>query len=305
MARSKNSLTWINLWTVYIVWGSTYFAIAIAIKTMPSLLAMGIRFLFAGTILGLVLIAKNGWRSLRVPIRERVNASTLGALLLGFGIGNVSLAEHTVPTGIVALIISAMPFWILIFRAIAGDHPARLSWIGVVVGFLGVAILLKPGQVHAINGASNGKLLFWMIMVAVGNAAWAFGTFISPKIALPKNALVLTTYEMFAGGLGLILVATIRGESFSAFAHTSRASWSAMIYLVLIGSIVAYSAYLWLVSNAPVSLTATYAYVNPVIAVLLGSLFLHEKMSGSIFIGGSIVITGVVLVISAENRAKS
>jgi drug/metabolite transporter (DMT)-like permease len=305
MARSKNSLTWINLWTVYIVWGSTYFAIAIAIKTMPSLLAMGIRFLFAGTILGLVLIMKNGWRSLRVPIRERVNASTLGALLLGFGIGNVSLAEHTVPTGIVALIISAMPFWILIFRAIAGDHPARLSWIGVGVGFLGVAILLKPGQVHAINGASNGKLLFWMIMVAVGNAVWAFGTFISPKIALPKNALVLTTYEMFAGGLGLILVATIRGEHFSAFTHTSRASWLAMLYLVLIGSIIAYSAYLWLVSNAPVSLTATYAYVNPVIAVLLGSLLLHEKMSGSIFIGGSIVIAGVVLVISAENRAKS
>ncbi|MEI8066135.1 MAG: EamA family transporter [Actinomycetes bacterium] len=305
MARSVKSLTWINLWTVYIIWGSTYFAIAIAVKSMPSLLGMGIRFLGAGTILGLVLIIKNGWRALAVPKREIISASLLGALLLGFGIGNVSLAEHTVPSSIVALIISAMPFWIAIFRAISGDHPAKLSWFGVILGFAGVAVLLKPGQVHAMNGASNSKLLFWMIMVLVGNIGWAFGTFISPKLSLPKNALVLTTYEMFTGGLSLFIVGLLRGEHFSHFSQTSSSSWWALVYLILIGSIVAYSAYLWLASNAPVSLTATYAYVNPVIAVFLGSFFLHEKIGASIFLGGAIVITGVILVITAESRSKS
>lgn len=271
---------------------------------MPSLLSMAIRFMSAGVILGLVLIAKDGWKALKVPGREIAAASIMGFLLLGFGIGNVSLAEHTVPSGIVALIISAMPFWIAIFRAMTGDHPAKLSWIGVVVGFCGVAILLKPGQVHAINGASNGKLLFWMVMILIGNIGWALGTFLSRKVALPKNALVLTTYEMFAGGLSLFIVALIRGERISSFAHASASSMWALLYLVLIGSIVAYSAYLWLASNAPVSLTSTYAYVNPVIAVFLGTIFLHEKASPSIFIGGAIVITGVVLVITAESRSN-
>ncbi len=303
--QNKKRTTWINLWSVYLIWGSTYFAIAIVIKSMPSLLSMAIRFMSAGAILGLVLVVKNGWRTLKVPSREIAAASIMGALLLGFGIGNVSLAEHTVPSGIVALIISAMPFWIAIFRALSGDHPAKLSWVGVVVGFCGVALLLKPGQVHAINGASNGKLLFWMVMVLVGNISWAFGTFLAPKIALPKNALVLTTYEMFAGGLGLLVVATIRGERFSSFSHVAPSSLWALLYLVLIGSIVAYSSYLWLASNAPVSLTATYAYVNPVIAVFLGSIFLHEKVSPAIFLGGAIVIVGVVLVITAESRSNN
>ena len=305
MARSNKSLTWINLWTVYLIWGSTYFAIAVAVKSMPSLLAMGIRFTAAGIILALVLLVKSGAKALLVPRKEIFSASAMGAVLLGFGIGNVSLAEHTVPSGVVALIISAMPFWIALFRAFTGDHPAKLSWIGVIFGFVGVAILLKPGQVHSMNHASNSKLLFWMIMVLIGNICWAYGTFISPKLSLPKNALVLTTYEMFAGGLGLLVAALISGERFSSLSAATPTSWWALLYLVLVGSIIAYSAYLWLVGNAPVSLTSTYAYVNPVIAVFLGSLFLHEKMSPSIFIGGAIVVAGVIMVISAESRVKS
>ena len=228
----------------------------------------------------------------------------MGAVLLGFGIGNVSLAEHFVPSGIVALIISAMPFWIAIFRALTGDHPAPLSWVGVIVGFIGVGILLKPGQVHAVNPISRGGLFFWMAMVLVGNITWAFGTFISPKVPLPRNSLVLTSFEMLGGGLSLAIAAVIHGEKLSALSHVSSGSWWALLYLVLVGSIVAYSAYLWLVANAPVSLTSTYAYVNPVIAVFLGGVFLHEKISASIVLGGLVVIVGVVLVVSAESQSK-
>lgn len=302
MAKSKKSLTWMNLWIVYLIWGSTYFAIALTIKTIPSLLAMGIRFLAAGIILGTFLVLKRDWRVLKVPRIEIITAFLMGALLLGFGIGNVSLAEHTVPSGVVALIISAMPFWIAIFRAISGDHPAKSSWVGVVVGFVGVAILLKPGQVYSMNGASKGALFFWMFMVVIGNITWAVGTFIAPKISLPKNALVLTTYELIGGGVSLSIAALIHGDRISALTNVKAASWWSLVYLILIGSIVAYSAYLWLVGNAPVSLTATYAYVNPIIAVLLGSIFLHERMSPSIILGGAIVLTGVFLVITAENR---
>lgn len=271
---------------------------------MPSLLGMGIRFLSAGLLLAIFIVIRTGWRTFHIPRKEIATAMLMGAVLLGFGIGNVSLAEHFVPSGIVALIISAMPFWIAIFRALTGDHPAPLSWVGVIVGFIGVGILLKPGQVHAVNPISRGGLFFWMAMVLVGNITWAFGTFISPKVPLPRNSLVLTSFEMLGGGLSLAIAAVIHGEKLSALSHVSSGSWWALLYLVLVGSIVAYSAYLWLVANAPVSLTSTYAYVNPVIAVFLGGVFLHEKISASIVLGGLVVIVGVVLVVSAESQSK-
>ncbi len=265
---------------------------------------MSIRFLAAGLLLSLFLIIKKGWDALRVPLREILTAMLMGAALLGFGIGNVSLAEHYIPSGIVALIISAMPFWIAIFRALSGDRPTSLSWVGVFVGLVGVGLLLRPGQVHAVHPISHSGLFFWMAMVLIGNITWAFGTFISPKVPLPKSALVLTSYEMLGGGISLGAAAIIHGDKLSALSRVSAGSWWALLYLILIGSIVAYSAYLWLVGNAPVSLTATYAYVNPVIAVFLGATFLHEKVSLTEAIGGAIVILGVVLVVSAESRNR-
>lgn len=304
MARTHKTKTWIALWTVYILWGSTYFAIAIAIKSMPSLLAMGLRFLQACLLLGLFLLIRKGTTPFRIPRKEILSAGLFGAMRLGIGLGATSLAEHTVPSGIAALIYSCLPLWISLFRAMTGDRPAALSWFGIAIGFIGVAILLKPGQVTAVAHSNPDKLWFWMAVILVGNLAWALGTFLAPKFPTPKNTFISTFYEMLFAGFILSIVGLLTGEKISSFADATATSWFALLYLSIFGSIVGYSAYVWLVANAPVSLTATYAYVNPVVAVFLGVVFIHEKFHISELLGGLVVVLGVVLVVSVEGRRK-
>ena len=297
-------MTWISLWTVYIIWGSTYFAIAYVIETMPPLLSMGLRFLVAGAILSLLIVLTQGAKELAVPAAEIRTSALLGFLLLGFGIGNVSIAEAHVPSGIVALIIAAMPLWIAIFRFISGERPSSRTWIGLVIGFVGVALLLKPGSVQAVSNEGPSTVVFFMCMVLIGNIGWALGTFIAPKFPIPKNALVFTAYELLAGGVSLTIAGFIKGESFADVFDGSAWSWFWLGYLITFGSIVAYSAYLWLIQNAPVSLTATYAYVNPIIAVALGAIFLGEVITLNYALGGAIIVFGVLLVVSAERTTK-
>jgi drug/metabolite transporter (DMT)-like permease len=304
MKRTQKTRTWIALWTVYILWGSTYFAIAIAIKSMPSLLAMGFRFLQASLILGFFLLLRKGTTPFRIPRKEILSAGLFGAMRLGIGLGATALAEHTVPSGIAALIYSCLPLWISLFRAISGDRPAALSWFGIAIGFIGVAILLKPGQVTAVAHSNPGKLWFWMAVILFGNLAWALGTFLAPRFPTPKNTFISTFYEMLFAGFILSIVGLISGERFSSFADATVTGWLALLYLSIFGSIVGYSAYVWLVANAPVSLTATYAYVNPVVAVFLGVVFIHEKFRISELIGGLVVVLGVILVVSVEGRRK-
>ncbi len=302
---SKKAMTWICLWLVYIIWGSTYFAIRYVIDTMPTFLSMGLRFLLAAALLTLIVILKSGYRELLVPKKEVFNAAIVGGLILGLGIGNVAYAEHVAPTGIIALMISALPLWIAIFRTISGERLHLRSWFGIFIGFAGVAFLLRPGSVQGLAGSSQRALVFALALVLLGNFAWAIGTFFTPRIAMPKNALVLTTYEMLAGGISLTTVGLLRGETFVDLLDASFASWMAFIYLATVGSIVAYSAYLWLVGNVSLTLTATYAYVNPVIAIFLGVVFLREKFTSNMLFGGVIVLIGVLIVVRAESKASS
>lgn len=269
---------------------------------MPPLLSMGIRFFLAGVILALFLLFTQGRDVLNVPRPQIATSTVMGFVLLGFGLGNVAVAEEHVPSGIVALIIAALPLWIAIFRTISGERIARSSWLGIMIGFAGVALLLKPGGVQSVSGEGSRTVLFYMVMVLIGNMGWALGTFLAPRYPLPKNSLVFTTYELIAGGVSLTLAGLIRGESFADFLDGS--SWSRLWfwYLVIFGSIFAYSAYLWLVTNAPVSLTATYAYVNPVIAVALGAIFLDEVITINYALGGLIIVIGVIVVVMAEGR---
>jgi len=297
-------MTWVALWIVYVIWGSTYFAIAYVIETMPPLLSMGIRFMLAGILLGLFIIARNGFQEIAVPRNEIRTSVVLGFVLLGFGLGNVAVAEKHVPSGIVALIIAALPLWIAIFRFVSGERPSSRTWLGLCVGFVGVALLLKPGSVQSVSGVSSSTVIFYMIMVLVGNIGWALGTFLAPRFPLPKNALVFTAYELLAGGVSLTLAGVFKGETLGDFLDGSNWSWLWFAYLVIFGSIIAYSAYLWLVQNAPVSLTATYAYVNPVIAVALGAVFLDEVITASYAIGGLIIVLGVLVVVSGESNKK-
>jgi drug/metabolite transporter (DMT)-like permease len=304
MERTQKTRTWVALWTVYILWGSTYFAIAIAIKSMPSLLAMGFRFLQASLILGLFLLLRKGMTPFRIPRKEILNAGLFGAMRLAIGLGATALAEHTVPSGVAALICSGLPLWISLFRAISGDRPAALSSFGIAIGFIGVAILLKPGQVTAVAHSNSGKLWFWMAVILFGNFAWALGTFFAPRFPTPKNTFISTFYEMLFAGFILAIVGLISGEKLSSFANATVTGWLALLYLSIFGSIVGYSAYVWLIANAPVSLTATYAYVNPVVAVFLGVVFIHEKFHISELLGGLVVLLGVILVVSVEGRRK-
>ena len=301
---SKSQLTWLSLWTVYLIWGSTYFAIAYVIESMPPLLAMGIRFLIAGILLALIISLRQGPSELKIPRAELRSSLLMGFLLLGFGIGTVSIAQAYVPSGIVALIIAALPLWIAIFRTISGERLAKVSWLGLVIGFAGVALLLKPGSITPVSEIENSKLFLFMLLVLLGNIGWALGTFLAPRFPLPKNTLVFTAYEMLAGGISLTLAGFVKGESISDFLDATTWSWLWFIYLIIFGSIAAYTAYLWLVANAPVSLTATYAYVNPIIAVALGAIFLDELITSAYAIGGLIILVGVVLVVSVERTKK-
>ena len=301
---SKSQLTWLSLWTVYLIWGSTYFAIAYVIESMPPLLAMGIRFLIAGILLALIISLRQGPSELKIPRAELRSSLLMGFLLLGFGIGTVSIAQAYVPSGIVALIIAALPLWIAIFRTISGERLVKLSWLGLVIGFAGVALLLKPGSITPVSEIENSKLFLFMLLVLLGNIGWALGTFLAPRFPLPKNTLVFTAYEMLAGGISLTLAGFVKGESISDFLDATTWSWLWFIYLIIFGSIAAYTAYLWLVANAPVSLTATYAYVNPIIAVALGAIFLDELITSAYAIGGLIILVGVVLVVSVERTKK-
>lgn len=301
---SKSQMTWLSLWTVYLIWGSTYFAIAYVIESMPPLLAMGIRFLIAGLLLALIISFRQGVGELKIPSAEMRSSLLMGFLLLGFGIGTVSIAQAYVPSGIVALIIAALPLWIAIFRTISGERLAKTSWLGLAIGFAGVALLLKPGSISPVSEIENSKLFLFMLLVLLGNIGWALGTFLAPRFPLPKNTLVFTAYEMLAGGASLTLAGFIKGESISDFLDATSWSWLWFVYLIIFGSIAAYSAYLWLVANAPVSLTSTYAYVNPVIAVALGATFLDELITSQYVIGGSIILIGVILVVSVERTKR-
>jgi drug/metabolite transporter (DMT)-like permease len=272
---------------------------------MPPLLGMGIRFLLAGFLLFVFIFLTKGWNEINIPRPQVLTSTVMGFVLLGFGLGNVAVAEKHVPSGIVALIIAALPLWIAIFRTISGERPSRTSWLGLIIGFLGVGLLLKPGSVQAVSGESSSTVIFFMFMVLIGNIGWALGTYLAPRFPLPKNALVFTAYEMLAGGVSLTIAGFINGETLADFFDASAWSWLWFGYLVIFGSIIAYSAYLWLVSNAPVSLTATYAYVNPIIAVALGAIFLDEVITINYAIGGAIIVLGVLVVVSAESKKKS
>lgn len=302
MELTHKTKTWISLWTVYILWGSTYFGIAISVKSMPSLLAMGLRFTSAAVLIGTFILIKKGVREFRIPRREIITAGIFGSLRLGIGLGAVSSAEYTVPSGVVALIFCCLPLWVSLFRAMSGDRPTKLAMLGITIGFIGVAILIKPGEITAVAGSNSLRLWFWVAVVLFGNFCWALGTFLAPKYPMPKNAFVATFYEMLIGGIFLFITGLLANEKFSSFTSSTPSSWFALLYLAIFGSLVGYSAYIWLVSNAPVSLTATYAYVNPVIAVFLGSMFLKEKFHASELVGGLIVLTGVILVVNVEGR---
>lgn len=294
---------WAALGTVYLVWGSTYLAIRVVVDSAPPLLAMGARFLLAGVLLATFLTLRRGARALRVSRAELRGAALVGLLLLLGGNGGVAVAEQTVPSGVAALLIAATPLWLVVLRRVARDRVARLTLVGTLVGFAGIAVLVLPGGLEAPDGS---PVRTWgLLVLVVAACSWAVGSFASSRVPMPRDAFVATTWEMLAGGAGLVLSGAATGEMADLdLGAVSGAAWAWLVYLVLVGSLVAFSAYVWLLANAPISLTATYAYVNPVVAVVLGALVLDEPVTAAVVAGGAVVVAGVGLVVSSERPRR-
>jgi drug/metabolite transporter (DMT)-like permease len=301
-APASSVAVWSAMWIVYVVWGSTYLAIAVAIESMPPLIALGTRFLAAVSVLALFLAVRRGPRSLVVRWRELRGAVIVGALLLGVGMGVLTLAERYVPSGVAALIVAIMPLWVVILRAVTGDRPPLVTWLGVAIGIVGIVVLVAPGT-HG-TGADTTQRTIWSLAMLVSTACWAYGSFLQPRITVPRDPLVLSLYEMLTGGVILTAVGLLRGEHLQDMTQATARSWWGWAYLVLVGSLIAYTAFVWVVGHAPLSLVATYAYVNPVVAVLLGWWILGEPLTLGLLVGGAIVVVGVMLVVSAERLAR-
>ncbi|HCU94547.1 MAG TPA: EamA family transporter [Actinobacteria bacterium] len=284
---------------VYIIWGSTYLGIRVIVGFAPPLVAMGVRFLCAGVLLAVFLVLRHGPAILRVPPRRALSAAVVGVLLLTGGNGGVAVAEQTVPSGLAALLVAAVPLWLVCLRLITRDTPRRATLAGTALGFIGIAILALPGSHPA------GTRLWGVLLIIGATISWSSGSFASPRLPLPSHPFVATTYEMLAAGAMLLVMGAATGEFGKVHpAAIPARAWVALAYLIVFGSLAAFSAYVWLLGNAPLSLTATYAYVNPMVAVMLGALILGEKVTWPILIGGAVVVAGVGLVVSVERPRR-
>jgi drug/metabolite transporter (DMT)-like permease len=296
-------LIWLALSIVYVVWGSTYLAIRIAVETLPPLLSASVRFAAAAVVLGLVLRLRRGPGALAVTRRQLGGAALAGVLLLTGGNGLVVLAESgppgvAVPSGITALLIATVPLLVVVLRAVTGDRPRVATVTGVLVGFAGLTVLVVPrgGGAVPIIGA---------LTVVVAATSWSLGSFLSGRITMPRDPFVATVYEMLAGSAALALLGATRGELRTVdLGAISARSWTALAYLVVAGSLIAFTAYVWLLHHAPISLVATYAYVNPVVAVALGALFVAEPVTPQVLIGGAVIVAGVALVVATERPRR-
>ena len=283
---------WSSLWIVYVVWGSTYLAIAVMVRTMPPLLGAGARFALAGAAM-LGFLALRG-RTIRLARGQTGWALVVGTLLMGAN-AIVCVAEQEVPSNLAALLIASVPLWVILMRRGAGERPARRSVGAVVVGFAGLVLLLLPG------GQTQGASLLALLAVVGASVMWAGGSFASPRVSLPRDPFVSTGWQMLLGGIVCLVAGAAAGEAGDLDASAfSAESLLAFGYLIVFGSILAFTAYAWLLQNAPVSRVATYAYVNPVIAIALGALLNDESITVLTVAGAAIIVTAVALVIRTE-----
>ncbi|WP_431681534.1 EamA family transporter [Kitasatospora sp. KL5] len=294
--RGISGAVWGALGIVYVVWGSTYLAIRVVVETMPPFLSGSMRFVAAGLVLAALIAVRQGPAALLVRPRELASAAVVGVLLLVGGNGLVVLAEQSVPSGLTALMVASVPLWVVVLRRLTGHRTPLSTLGGVLVGLLGLVVLSAPGLTGEVR-------LLGLVAVLVAALLWACGSVLAGLLPMPANPLTASVYEMLAGGAGALALAFVRHEPQEFHpASVSTASWAGLAYLVVFGSLVAFSAYAWLLQRAPLPLVATYAYVNPVVAVLLGWLVLSEALTWPIVLGGAVVVAGVCLVVRTERR---
>ena len=284
---------WVALGIIYFVWGSTYFAIKIAVETLPPLLTAGSRFLTAGLILTALLTWRG--RSFRVTRRELLSSAVVGLLLLTLGVGVVHVAETRIDSSVAAMIAGTVPLQVILFRLAAGEQPLLATRLSTLAGLVGLVLVVAPGL-----GA--GSTAVGLLVMVAASVAWSTGSFLSPRLTLPRDPFVASAYEMLAGGAFLVTAALAFGElrdlGGGALAADSLAAWA---YLVVAGSVVGFTAYAWLLRVAPISLVVTHQYVNPLVAIALGMLFLDERPSPYTLAGAGLVVGAVYVAVRSES----
>ncbi len=283
------------LWTVYLVWGSTYLGIKLTVRTLPAFLSAGGRFLLAGALLALILSLRG--RSLRVSPRELGSAVALGISLLGLGVGLVTLAETRIDSSIAAMIAGTVPLQVILLRTLARERVALATRLSVVAGLAGLGLVVVPG------GGSGADLLGLALGLSA-SISWSLGSFFAHRLPLPADGFVATTWEMLGAGAFLVVLGVARGEqtTFDAGA-VSAVSVAAWLYLAVIGSLVGFTAYAWLLRNAPISKVVTHQYVNPLVAIALGALLLGERITPATA-AGAVLIVGSVFVAVRQERVR-
>jgi drug/metabolite transporter (DMT)-like permease len=296
VSRTRVEL-WFALAIVYVVWGSTYLGIKVAVRTLPPFLTAGTRFLAAAAILALVLTLLR--RSLRVRPREAIAAAGLGVVLLACGVGMVHLAETRIDSGVAAMIAGSVPLQIVLWRVLAGERVPRQTVVAAAVGLAGLALVVGP------DGLSGGSVAVGLLVMLAASLAWSRGSFVARRLTLPESPFVATVYEMLGGGLVLLVVGLVAGEGgelgSDSFQAGPVAAWA---YLAVAGSVVGFSAYVWLLGNAPISQVVTHQYVNPLVAVALGALILDERPGPATLAGAVLIIGAVVVTARSEGRAE-
>ena len=296
-------LSWIALAVVYVAWGSTYLAIRVGVGHMPPLLFAGIRYVVAGALLYPIAVRVtaggrgSGPCRARPGVRAWLAGAAVGILLLSAGNGGVTFAERTLPSGFAAVLVATVPLWMIVFAwPMQHQHVTWRSAAGLVLGLAGVAILVG-------SGTASGRISGVLIVLAAA-AAWGFGSVLSHRLPLPGHALLAAAIEMLAGGVALLAVAAGTGEfSHVQWSSIPAASWIALAYLIGPGSILAFTAYGYALSHLPVTTVSTYAYVNPVVAVLAGIVILGEPLTWREGVGAALVVGSVVIILHRSRSA--
>lgn len=271
------------LFALYIIWGSTYFVIRIGVESWPPLMMAGVRFLAAGILL-LAFLLLRGHKL--PPLRPLLNAALIGLLLLAVGNGMVTVAEHqNVPSGIAAVVVATVPLFTLCFSRLFGIKTRKLEWVGIAIGLAGIIMLNSGGN---LSGNPWGAIL-----ILIGSISWAFGSVYGSRITLPVG-MMAGAIEMLAAGVVLMIASMIAGEKLTAL--PSLSGFLAVGYLALFGSIIAINAYMYLIRNVSPALATSYAYVNPVVAVLLGTGLGGETLSKIEWLALGVIVFAVVLV---------
>ena len=286
----------IALWTVYLVWGSTYVAIKISVRTLPAFLSAGSRFLLAGSLLAVILMLRG--RSIRVTRRELASSALLGLALLTLGVGMVTFAETRIDSSVAAMIVGSVPLQVIVLRLLTGERVALATRLSVLVGLAGVGLVVIPGG----EGASSA---FGLALMVAATVSWSLGSFFGHRLPLPGDGFVATTWEMLSAGFFLLVLGVATGELGSttpeAFSLESIAAW---LYLGIFGSLVGFTAYAWLLRNAPISKVVTHQYVNPLVAIVLGALLLGEEISFVAGLGAALIVGSVFIVVRGERGGR-